>query len=122
MAESPEIIPFNADVHLAAPNRSDEQNALIVELRELLKNDPNFEPTWCTDHILQLFLIARQWNVSAAREMLVTTLAWRQLRQPDRVEKMDNWEEKMELECRTGKVYTPGKPNYTPYLVDASRL
>ena len=102
-------IPFNSDVHLAAPPCSTEQVTTISELRKLIDSDPNYANKWCTDHILQLFLIARQWSIDAARDMLETTMAWRQLRQPNRVEQMDDWEEKMEKECRTGKVYTPGK-------------
>lgn len=103
-----EQFPFPADVHLKAPPVSVENEGKVLELMNLMKQDGDFDELWCTEHTLTLFLIARNFNVDAAHDMMVFARGWRNMRKAHLVELQPNWVEKMGHESETGKIWCPG--------------
>jgi hypothetical protein len=119
MASFVETPPFDSSIHLLSLPPTAEQQQAIDELRQLLStsnNDYNSNGTisaatqeWCrNEHILKLFLIARTFNVTAAYEMILFALNWRDIRQPHAIELQDDWHVKMSVESETGKIRRPG--------------
>lgn len=109
--------PFDADRHLKSPPIDDSTRELIRQLRSVFENDEEYDAAWCTDEVLQLFLIARNMNIELTHSMLKTAGKWRQFREPHLVEQTDGWQDKMSRESETGKVYTPGKDQWGRPLI-----
>ena len=104
--------PFEVERHIKASAIDEDTRELIRQLRSAFENDDAYDKDWCTDEILQLFLIARNMNVEQTRTMLQTAGEWRKFREPHLVEETEGWEAKMSRESETGKVYTPGKDRW----------
>ena len=104
--------PFDVERHLKSPPINENVRALIIQLRSAFENDAEYDEDWCTDKVLQLFLIARNMNVELTHDMLKTAGEWRKFREPHLVEEFDGWNERMSRESETGKVYTPGKDQW----------
>lgn len=103
--------PFDSSIHLFSSPPTSEQFSLIQQLKQLLINDYGEEynnHSWCNDHILKLFLIARTYHVEAAYEMIKFAINWREHRTPHKIELQDNWNNKMSKEGETGKIRRPG--------------
>lgn len=103
---------FDVERHIKSPQISAETQELIEQVRSAFKNDEEYDEEWCSDEVLQLFLIARNMNVGLTHSMLKTAGEWRKFRKPHLVEQMDGWSEKMSRESETGKVYVPGKDQW----------
>lgn len=104
--------PFDVERHLKSPQIDESTQDLIAQVRSLFENDEEYDEYWCTDEVLQLFLIARNMDVSLTHCMLKTAGEWRNFRKPHLVEETDGWIEKMSKESETGKVYSPGKDQW----------
>jgi hypothetical protein len=100
--------PFDPAIHLHSPNIEASHKALIENLRSNLESWDNYDSEWCSDHLLMLFLIARNYDIDATTAMLKTASEWRSHRRPHEVEAVPDWEAKMSRESQTGKVYVPG--------------
>jgi hypothetical protein len=105
--------PFDCAVHLNSSGIELDSVKLEVlhELR-LKLDDVHLAleyKDWLTDGTLKRFLIARQFNVKASFDLLVSALEWRKTRVPvNGIESLPGWEEKMSKESETGKIYIPG--------------
>lgn len=110
--------PFDSERHLKAPPIDAPTQVLITQLRDSFQQEKEYDENWCTDEILQLFLIARNMDVELALALLKTAGEWRMFREPHLVEHNIGWEKKMSHESETGKIYNPGKDQWgRPVLV-----
>lgn len=107
-SNSETIYPFDPSIHLRAGEITEVIAIAIHELRSLLVGDEFYDAEWCSDHVLHMFLIARNMNVAAARDMLSIALSWRRLRPLKDIDTCDELLEKMNIEGSTGKVYNAG--------------
>jgi hypothetical protein len=112
MTESPIAPSFDIARHLRAPLADEAVQELIEQVRSAFKGDDEYNEEWCSDEVLQLFLIARNMNVELTYTMLKTAGEWRKFREPHLVEETDGWQEKMSRESETGKVYVPGNDQW----------
>ena len=112
-------VPFHlscCQVHVNGSLGDDgpENRAKISELRSLLLENPLFREHdakgFCTEHTLRRFLIARNWNVEIAAQLLEGCLMWRTKRQPYWVlsEPESAISKEFEHESVTGKIQVPG--------------
>ena len=101
--------PFDRSIHLQSQSISTSQMLLVKELKDLLANSNKLDENWCTDHLLNLFLIARCNRVSDAFKMMIIAKEWRDHRQPHDVK---DWETSMQKESETGKIYCPCKVTF----------
>mmetsp|Transcript_18765 Transcript_18765/g.27126 ORF Transcript_18765/g.27126 Transcript_18765/m.27126 type:complete len:288 (+) Transcript_18765:34-897(+) len=116
MIEQP---PFDPTIHIKSSTIvSNDRSHLIDELRDHIRDNDLYDPLYCTDEQLRLFLIARNYDVNAACKMLIEAKTWRNFRQPHSVESRDDWPSAMSKETETGKVYIPGHDKWgRPLLV-----
>jgi hypothetical protein len=107
-----EKFPFDAAVHLKAPAATGPNESKIVELRDKMTISGAYDELWCTDHTLTLFLIARNFNVEAAYDMMMFAHGWRSMRKAHLIELQPNWITKMSRESETGKIWCPGSDQW----------
>jgi hypothetical protein len=117
MAEVEEQPPFESAVHLRTPEPDAAAKEKINELRAKLvakKEEASMQyADWADDEQLQRFLIARNYDVSKAYDMISTAMKWRQKRVPPKgIESVPGWEERMSKESETGKIYIPGEDKW----------
>ncbi|XP_071693177.1 uncharacterized protein [Rutidosis leptorrhynchoides] len=92
------------------PLTSDDQQKMINEVRETIKNLKSIEKMkshtpdefsrYCSDASLARYLRARNWNVKKAIKMLEASLVWRIHYNPEQIQ----WEH-IAAEAETGKIY-----------------
>jgi hypothetical protein len=123
--------PFARNVHIMSATIDEDVRKQVDELRAILASSaspssPSEEAIyrqyedWCTDEQLHRFLIARQYHVRNAFEMIIAALKWRLKRIPaDGVESLDGWEARMSKEGETGKMYIPGLDKYRRPIIVA---
>ena len=101
--------PFEPAVHIKCAAPADvDLGAAINELREKIKDCPDYDTSYCTDHQLLLFLTARNFDISASHSMIEEALQWRAFRKPHEYLVSDAWREEICKETETGKLYLPG--------------
>ena len=96
--------PFESCIHLLSPAICCDQLIFVQELRALLELNCDYDEKWCTDKVLNLFLIARCNRVHDAFKMMLIAKEWRDHRKPHDVK---DWEYTMQRESETGKIYCP---------------
>lgn len=106
---------FEASVHLHCPEIQESNKGAIEDLRLQLISNNIYDENWCSDHLLFLFLIARNQNVAAAFEMMKIAWEWRVFRRPHEIQESPGWEARMSKESETGKIYVPGIVNLSIY-------
>lgn len=79
---------------------SQEQQALINEVRRLIGPQSGKASIFCSDACISRYLRARNWNVKKAAKMLKLTLKWRAEYKPEEI----RWED-VANEAETGKIY-----------------
>ncbi|MED6132880.1 hypothetical protein PIB30_022959 [Stylosanthes scabra] len=79
---------------------SEEQQALINEVRRLIGPLSGKASIYCSDASIARHLRARNWNVKKAVKMLKQTLKWRAEYKPEEI----RWED-VAQEAETGKIY-----------------
>ena len=64
--------PFDHETHIKSAEIDSNAMLAVHELRELLLEYDLFKEysAWCTDHTLNRFLLAKQYNVRASAELL----------------------------------------------------
>jgi hypothetical protein len=111
---------FDRNIHLLTYEPNDEQRNSIVELKlklesecEIYKNSSHLQE-WCNEKCLLRFLIARNYDISKSYEMITGAMKWRLDRKPQDiiVESNADWEKKMYLEAKTGKIYIAGEDKW----------
>lgn len=103
------ICPFETAVHIkCAPPPDVDHTSAVNELREQIKECPHYDASYCTDHQLLLFLVARNFDISASHSMMEEALQWRAFRKPHEYLLSDTWREEIYKETETGKLYIPG--------------
>ena len=104
---SPDL-PFERAIHFKTPNPDDEQKKTLKDFREKLEVEGgdayNSYKNWCSDGQLVRFLVARHYNLHAAFDLIMSALKWRSDRRPNEIELKEGWDEKMSIECETGKI------------------
>lgn len=103
-------------IHIATPKpASASQIEKVSALRELVQKDPNYLAhehirNWTTEQQLTRFLIARNYNVAKAHDLMTVAIEWRVSRNVDslRADNAKEWEARMSHEAETGKIYLPG--------------
>eukprot|EP01035_Chromulina_nebulosa_P023500 gene23500-30467_t len=98
--------------HLSSPLFSETNIEQVNSVRRLLLEKysdlyQNYE-NWLSNEQILRFLIARNYDVDGSVNLLVTALKWRQIRKPDQLQYMVDWDVKMSKESETGKIYCPG--------------
>jgi len=91
---------------------------MIEKLRLLVLLEHDDYEGWLNDHCLWRFLVARKFDVMAAKKQLISALHWRKHRRPDLIRAVH-----IANEACTGKVCVRGKDRYgRPVLVlDSSK-
>ncbi|KAL2339883.1 hypothetical protein Fmac_007823 [Flemingia macrophylla] len=83
---------------------SQEQQAMINEVRSLIGPLSDKASLYCSDASISRYLRSRNWNVKKATQMLKQSLEWRKEYKPEEI----RWEEVAD-EAETGIMY---RPNY----------
>lgn len=104
--------PFDTTIHVRSPIIDYNVSLEIQKFRQAVSTEKLYivQRSWCTDATLHRFLIARQFEIPAAAELLMSALSWRITRIPPvgGMEALPNWKERMHKECQTGKIWIPG--------------
>ncbi|CAN6328827.1 unnamed protein product [Urochloa humidicola] len=82
---------------------SEEQQAKINEVRDLLGDLPTEMPGFLSDATIGRFLRARNWSTMQATQSLKEAVKWRRQYKPEKI----RWEDLAEKENEVKKVYIP---------------
>lgn len=110
--------PFDPIVHLRYEyeNIDDAERLKIKEVLDIInaKYDELYSEhiEWLTDEQIIRFLVARNFVVKNAVEMIVEALRWRSWRKPSEIMNAANWNERMSKESETGKIYCSGNDRW----------
>jgi len=97
---------FDENVHVYGNSPAGIEEAILqlrVAMREVVLYSKYKE--WCTDSCLRRFLVSKDMHIPKAKEMLISTLEWRERRKPHEINPENPC---VENEGITGKVYVPG--------------
>ncbi|XP_014500409.1 random slug protein 5 [Vigna radiata var. radiata] len=83
---------------------SQEQQAKITEVRELIGQLSDKESVYCSDASISRYLMSRNLNVKKAAQMLKQSLKWRKEFKPEEI----RWED-VAADAESGSIY---RPNY----------
>ena len=132
--------PFDKDIHVMTPQPSDSQREAIEQLKLMFKASPQTckdtngntitlmydesgskRPFLCESTLMR-FLIARNFSVDKAYEMLIGAIKWRRSRDMDNCIKSyatdaDAFRALIVNEGLTGKIYLPGRDKYGRQVV-----
>jgi hypothetical protein len=108
------VPPFDCDLHINAAVINEESSAHIAALRAMLAENELYlkHRSWANDAELLRFLIARNFNRKASYDMIMSALAWRDMRKPEEIMLAPNWKESLGKELETGKMYINGNDKW----------
>ena len=109
ISKAPSEPPFSKETHLCASPPTAEDFKQIQNLRTIIKEKDHYDEEWATDAQLHRCLIAKQYNMDVATNLVSEAMKWRKKRAPHLIENTEGWQRAFELEGETGKMYSPGE-------------
>jgi len=105
-------IKIDEATHVRAPAIKDDMRKKIDKLRAEVEKSDVYQKNrllhaYCTERTLHRYLRARPKSVDAAKKMLLNSLKWRSVMNPDQITSKE-----MENEGKTGKIYISGYDHF----------